>query len=119
MSVVTSGCPSAPGNWYSQPRRILVEPNRDLTVSLSLTEQVPPEQVPADTKYVRYVQLPSQRLSTYHARPVVLRAAVILPRGFDREPSRRYPIRLSVGGYGQRYTSADRLMRDGSSFRRA
>ena len=111
--------PGAPGNWYSQPRRILVEPNRDLTVSLSLTEQVPPEQVPADTQYVRYVQLPSQRLSTYHARPVVLRAAVILPRGFDREPSRRYPIRLSVGGYGQRYTSADRLMRDGSSFRRA
>ena len=88
-------------------------------VSLTLIEQVPPERVPPDTEYVRYVHLPSERLSTYHARPVVLRAAVILPRGFDQEPSRQYPMRLSVGGYGRRYTAAARLMRDGSPFRRA
>ncbi len=111
--------PGAPGNWYSQPQRVLVEANRDLVVSLALTEQVPPEQIPADTEYVRYVHLPSERLSRYHVRPVVLRAAIILPYGFDREPLRQYPIRLSVGGYGRRYTAATRLMRVGSSFRRA
>ena len=111
--------PGAPGNWYSQPQRISVEPNRDLVVSLALTEQVPPERVPPDTEYLRYVHLPSERLSTYHARPVILRAAVILPRGFDQEPSRQYPMRLSVGGYGRRYTAAARLMRGGSPFRRA
>ena len=111
--------PGAPGNWYSHPRRISIEPDRDLTVSLALTEQVPLEPLPSDTEYVRYVELPSEQLSTYHGREVVLRAAVILPRGFDREPSRRYPIRLSVGGYGRRYTAAARLMRDGSPFRSA
>ncbi len=111
--------PGAPGNWYSQPQRISVEPNRDLVVSLALTDRVPPERAPSGTEYVRYVQLSSERLSSYHGRPVVLRAAVILPRGFDREPSRQYPIRLTVGGYGRRYTAATRLMRDGSPFRRA
>lgn len=109
----------APGNWFSDPQRITVEPSGSLAVSLALTEQVPPEEAPLDTTYVRYIRLPSERLSTYHGRPMALRAAVILPRGFDQDVSRRYPIRLSVGGYGRRYTAAARLMRPGSPFRRA
>ena len=111
--------PGAPGNWYSQPQRVSVQSDRDLVVSLALTEQVQTERTPSDTEHIRYIHVRSERLSAYHARPVVLRAAVILPRGFDREPSRQYPIRISVGGYGQRYTAAARLMRDGSPFRRA
>ena len=107
------------GNWFSEPQRIMVEPGGSLVVSLALTERVPPEEAPPDTTYVRYIRLPSERLSTYHGRPVALRAAVILPRGFDQDVSRRYPMRLSVGGYGRRYTAAARLMRPGSPFRQA
>ena len=46
-----------------------------------------------------------------------LRAAVILPRDFDREPDRRYPLRVHIGGFGARYTDAARRMAEGSRFR--
>lgn len=109
----------APGNWYSRARRVSVESDRDLVVRLALTEIVPPEPVPSDTDYVRYVRLRSERLSAFHGRPIVLRAAVILPRGFEQDSSRRYPVWLSVGGYGRRDTAAGVLMNRGSPFRRA
>ena len=109
----------APGNWYSRSRRISIESDRDLVVELELTEFVPPEPMPSDTEYVRYVRLTSEHLSAFHGRPIVLRAAVILPRDFEQDRSRRYPVWLSVGGYGRRDTAASRLMGRGSPFRRA
>jgi S-formylglutathione hydrolase FrmB len=48
-----------------------------------------------------------------------LRAAVILPRDFEREPSRRYPLRVHIGGYGTRYTNAGLMMSPNAFFRRA
>ena len=43
---------------------------------------------------------------------------MILPRDFARQPDRRYPVRVHIGGYGGRYTDVDDMMADGSRFRR-
>jgi hypothetical protein len=68
---------------------------------------------------VRYLKIMSPRLSAFHGRPIFLRAGVILPREFDREPDRTYPLRVHIGGFGTRYTAVGRMMEPGSSFRAA
>src|SRR5204862_1055850 len=42
-----------------------------------------------------------------------LRAGVVLPPDFEKEPQRRYPLRVHVGGYGTRFTAASRFARGG------
>src|SRR5205085_7000750 len=80
---------------------------------------VDPEDPPADSQYVKFVNLKSELLSKFHGRPMYLRAGVILPREFQHESSRRYPLRVSIGGFGTRHTVVDRMMSLMSGFRRA
>jgi hypothetical protein len=108
---------NAPGNLYSKARKVHLDPAQGSTVQLELTEKVPPEQLPPDTDFVKYVRIQSKLLSKFHGRPIYLRAGVILPRGFDSEPSKRYPLRVHIGGYGSMFTGAQRMMREGSAFR--
>jgi hypothetical protein len=110
---------NAPGNLYSTSRKIHLDPIQGATVRIELTEKVPAEQLPPDTDYVKYVKIQSNLLSKFHGRPVYLRAGVILPRGFESEPAKRYPLRVEIGGYGSRFTSVQRMMREGSGFRGA
>jgi hypothetical protein len=110
--------PDAPGTLYSAVQRVRLDPARGGTVRLEMTRRIP-EESPAETEYVRFVKLPSRLLSAFHGRPIYLRAGVILPRDYAREPERRYPLRVHIGGYGTRYTNVLRLMAEGSEFRRA
>ena len=110
---------NAPGNLYSTPRRVHLDPARGEAVALELTRAVPPETLPADTDSVKYLKVRSERLSAFHGRPIFLRAAVILPRDYDREPSRRYPLRVHIGGYGSRYSHIPAIEVEGSAFRAA
>jgi hypothetical protein len=108
---------NAPGNLYSMPRKVRFDPARGEVEKIELTERVPAEQPPPDTEYVKYVKIQSALLTRFHGRPIHLRAGVILPRGFASEPAKRYPLRVSIGGYGTPYTAAQRKMREGSNFR--
>jgi hypothetical protein len=108
---------NAPGNLYSKPRKVHVDPSQGATVKIELTERVPPEQMPPDGGYVRYVKIQSNLLTKFHGRPIYLRAGVIVPRRFESEPQQRYPLRVRIGGYGTRFTAVQRMMREGSGFR--
>ena len=110
---------NAPGNLYSTSRKMHLDPTQGATVRIELTEKVPAEQLPPDTDYVKYVKIQSNLLSKFHGRPIYLRAGVILPRGFESEPAKRYPLRVEIGGYGSRFTNVQRMMREGSGFRGA
>jgi hypothetical protein len=108
---------NAPGNLYSKPQRVFIDPARGETIKLELSQQVPAEQLPSDTDYVKFVKLPSNLLSKFHGRPMFLRAAVILPRDYEKEANRRYPLRVHIGGYGTRFTRVRATMEDGAAFR--
>jgi Putative esterase len=108
---------NAPGNLFSKPRKVHLDPAQGATVKIELTEKAPPEKLPADTDLVKYVKIQSNLLTKFHGRPIYLRAGVILPRGFDGEPSKRYPLRVHIGGYGARFAGVQRMMREGSAFR--
>ncbi len=97
---------NAPGNLYSAVQKVHVDPSRGGTIKIELTQKVPPEQLPPDSEYVKYIKIQSDLLSKFHGRPIYLRAGVILPKGFSAETSRRYPLRVHIGGYGSRFASA-------------
>jgi hypothetical protein len=110
--------PDAPGNLYSGPLAIKLDPERGGRVRIELTHRVPPEQLPAEDEHVKYVKLRSELLSRFHGRPIYLRAGVILPRDHARGPERRYPLRVHIGGYGTRFTEVREMMHPESEFRK-
>ncbi len=110
---------NAPGNLYSAAKRIHLDPNTSGVVKLELTQKAPPEQLPAETEMVKYVKIQSKLLSEFHHRPIYLRAGVILPRDFDRDPARRYPLWVHIGGYGSSYTGVKNMMSERAGFREA
>ena len=109
---------AAPDNLYSAPKEATLDPATSDVISIELTHQSPPEKAPKDTEYVKYVRFRSELLSKFRGRPVELRAGVILPRGFDHDKERRYPLRVHIGGYGTRYGAVRDRMEE-PAFRKA
>jgi len=110
---------NAPGNLYSSVEKLHVDPDRGGLVKLQLNQAVPAETLPPEDQYIKWVKIQSAVLSKFHGRPIFLRAGVILPKDFDRDTARRYPLRVHIGGYGSRFTTVQRMMAEGSEFRRA
>jgi hypothetical protein len=95
--------PNSSGTLYCTPRRVRLDPAREETVELQLTQQVPAEKMPAETERLKYIKLQSESLSKFYGRPMYLRAGVRLPRDFAAAPAKRYPLRVHIGGYGSRF----------------
>jgi hypothetical protein len=110
--------PEAPENLCSKPQQIHFDPAQGGSWKLELTQQIPPEQLPADTDQVKFVKIQSKRLTEFYGRPIFLRAGVVLPRDYAREPSRRYPLWVRIGGLNGRYTGVLSLMGETSEFRK-
>lgn len=111
--------PDAPENLVSDPVKVTLDPAKGGVVPLQLTRKLPAEELPKDTEDVKYLKFPSPALSKFHGRPMYLRAGVLLPVGHAREPERRYPLRVHVGGYGTRFTAVGGMAAPFSSFGRA
>jgi hypothetical protein len=80
----------SPGNLYSKPVKVTVKPGA--TISIALTETIPPIPTPADTKYIRHIRIQSALLTKFWGRPMYLSAIVLVPEGFDEHPEARFPL---------------------------
>jgi hypothetical protein len=110
--------PNAPGDLYSPVANVELDPTATTRVRLELSEAVPAETLPDDSEFIKYLKIKSRLLSDFHGRPIYLRAGLILPRDFSREPDRRYPLEVHIGGYAARFSDAGGLMNPGTSFHR-
>jgi hypothetical protein len=90
---------SKPGNLYSAPRWITLDPRRPETFRVALAEEIPPVAPPADTKYVRHERIQSKLLSDFWGKLMYLGAHVLLPAGFDEHPDARYPLFIDHGHF--------------------
>ena len=81
-----------PGNLYSTPHQMWIDPNSSNTVDITLDKVVPEKPYPKETKYIKYVRIQSKLLTAFWGRPMFLGAFVILPEGFDSHPDARYPL---------------------------
>ena len=89
----------APGNLYSKPAKLIIEPSRPTRIEITLDQEIPPIERPEDTKYVKHVRIASKRLSDFWGRPMHLGAHVLLPEGFDEHAEARYPLVIFHGHF--------------------
>jgi hypothetical protein len=89
----------APGNLYSTPRRIRVDPADTRPIEISLDQVMPPIEEPEDTEYIKHVRMQSDLLTEFWGRPMYLGAHVLLPEGFDENPDARYPLIVFHGHF--------------------
>ena len=90
----------SPGNLYSDVRKVHLDPAVGYRVSLSLNHVIPPVEAPKETKWVKRVQIKSERLSAFWGVPVYLGATIVLPKGYDERPEVRYPVVYAQGYVG-------------------
>jgi hypothetical protein len=100
-----------PGNLYSKPLKMHLDPRSGLTVRISLTEKMPsiadnPKWVDSllgwsganedhaivDNKWVKHIRIPSDLLTKFWGRPTYLGAVILLPDGWDEHPDAHYPL---------------------------
>ena len=93
----------APGNLYSTPRRIDIDPTRAETIPISLDRVIPPIPEPPSTKWIKHERIRSERLSRFWGRDMYLGAHVLLPLGFDEHPDARYPFVIFHGHFPETF----------------
>jgi Putative esterase len=100
-----------PGNLYSKPVKMHLDPKSPQTVSISLTEKIPPvedeakavdsvdgwdgsndDHVVRDNKWVKHIRMQSDLLTKFWGRPTYLGAVILLPDGWQEHPEAYYPL---------------------------
>jgi hypothetical protein len=101
-----------PGNLYSVPRDVDLDPRRNEVIRITLDQEIPPIPDPPESRYVKHERIQSRLLSEFWGRPMYLGAHVLLPEGFTEHPGARYPLVINHGHFpytlgGFRETPAD------------
>jgi len=89
----------APGNLYSTPQKLQIDPQKDEMIKIALDEKIPPIPEPKDTKYIKHVKIKSKLLTEFWGVPMHIGACVLLPGGFDEHPEARYPLVIDHGHF--------------------
>jgi hypothetical protein len=89
----------APGNLFSTPRKIAIDPDAAGRIAITLDQKIPPIVPPADTEYIKHIRIQSKLLTDFWGRPMELGAHVLLPEGFDDHPDVRYPLVIFHGHF--------------------
>ncbi|MFZ0738827.1 MAG: alpha/beta hydrolase-fold protein [Candidatus Acidiferrales bacterium] len=90
---------SKPGNLYSKPQKLRIDPATGGVIKIELTEKIPAIDAPQDTKYVKHLHIQSELLTKFWGRPMELGAIVLLPEGFDEHPEAHYPLVVLQGHF--------------------
>jgi Putative esterase len=100
-----------PGNLYSKPQKMHLDPKSKQTLRISLTEKMPTveenpkvvdqivgwssandEHKVEDNEWVKHIRIQSELLTKFWGRPTYLGAVVILPDGWKEHPDAHYPV---------------------------
>ena len=91
----------APGNLYSTPREVTIDPGPkqrdDLASGSTRSSRRFPTRRPR--KYIKHERIQSERLTKFWGRPMHLGAHVLLPEGFDSHPEAHYPLVIFHGHF--------------------
>jgi hypothetical protein len=88
-----------PGNLYSTPIRVHVDPKHPTITALILDQEMPAIPPKTDTEFVRHIRIRSELLSRFWGRDVFLGAHVLVPKDFDAHPKAHYPLMVFHGHY--------------------
>jgi hypothetical protein len=92
-----------PGNLYSAPKKVYIDPYAEQTINVLLDKEIPPMKQQVDSKYLKYVKIKSEMLSEWWGRPVYLGAKVLLPWEFEDHPDAKYPLVIFHGHFSAEF----------------
>lgn len=88
-----------PGNFYSEPMLVTISEGSVQNIKITMDQEIPPIEPPADTKYIKHIKMRSEMLSEFWGEDVELGAHVLLPHGFDEHPEAKYPLMIFHGHF--------------------
>jgi hypothetical protein len=94
----------APGNLYSTPRKIALDPRKTDLIRIELDKVIAPIPDPPETKYIKHIRIQSKLLTEFWGRPMYLGAHILLPEGFDTHPDARYPLVINHGHFPSNFS---------------
>lgn len=89
----------APGNLYSEPQKIRIDPQSTDRIHIVLENEIAPIPDPPETRYIKHVRIQSKLLTEFWGRPMFLGAHILVPHGFDDHPEARYPLVINHGHF--------------------
>jgi hypothetical protein len=92
-----------PGNLYSTPKKVYINPDEEKLVDILLENEIPPLEEMKDSKYLKYIKIKSEMLSEFWGRPIYLGAKVLLPWEFDEHPDAKYPLVIMHGHFSSEF----------------
>jgi len=94
-----------PGNFYSKPQHVRIDPaSAGSVISIHLDQVIPPIEAPKDTDWVKHVRIQSQLLRKFWGQPMYLGAIVVLPEGWQTHPQAHYPLLVEEDHFRRDYT---------------
>jgi hypothetical protein len=90
---------SKPGNFYSKPIKVSIDPNNGRSTTILMDQKIPLIEEPKDTKYVRHIKIQSKMLTEFWGKPMYIGAHVLVPEGFDEHPNVKYPVMIYHGHF--------------------
>ena len=96
---------TSPGNAYSLPVVVDLTAGPRGPIKLDIERVIPERKVEGKGR-VKIVEMESKLLSDFHKKPIKLRAGVVQPKSFDKEPTKRYPVIYEIPGFGGNHTGA-------------
>ncbi len=88
-----------PGNFYSQPMEVQIDPSQQKTIEIEMDQEIPTIEEPKDTKYIKHIKIQSQLLTEFWGKPMFLGAHILLPDGFEEHPNAKYPLMIFHGHF--------------------
>ena len=91
----------APGNLYSTPVKIFLNPATRQKIEIRLDQIIGPIPEPEDTDWVKHIKIKSKLLSEFWGRDMYLGAHILLPAGWNEKTNVKYPLAILHGHYPQ------------------
>jgi S-formylglutathione hydrolase FrmB len=89
-----------PGNAYSRTDALFkVEENKKLTVDITIDRMIG-ERAFKESDTLKLLNLRSDLLSSFHRKNIYVKAAVILPKEYNENPTAVYPVVYVIPGWG-------------------
>lgn len=99
------------GDAFSESMLVRLDPKAESTAVLEVTKVHTEPAMPTNTRAKLFSQK-SELLSKFYDRDVVQRAGVFLPKDFDKNPDKMYPVVVFVGGFGSTHYSLGSMARN-------
>jgi Putative esterase len=104
---------ASPGNLYSKPVTLdKFDPTAAGDIALTL-DQVAEEPKFPESDTVKLVDIESKLLTRFHGKPTRMRAGVVLPPSYSKEPDHKFPVVYEITGFGGNHFAASGRRRVG------